>query len=281
MRRYWLAWPLLLVCPMLPVTAQRSGGVDVAVQSRQLWRGLERTRRATAVISGLGAWEEPLFALSGGMWSSVELLRSRTSDATIVGRDRWGVGEVDIYGQADALLHRRFSLTVGTVRYTFQGDEALGGHGSDDNTTELYARVNLDVFGVEQEFVWWRDVDRVRGSFLEHTLRRRLPLFPALIPPSLIASVTTGWSRSQHVDPERPAKDAHFQRAGFRYADVALTFTPLLRLPDLRVILDVATHYVVGRGDEPVAESDSPVDRTLWLEFRLRAPGVSPGGKGR
>lgn len=263
---------LLAFVPTL-CSAQITVGVDLAWRSQSLWRGLERTSRTVVQPAAFAGWTTERWSVAGGIWSSLEPFDPRGDDATVAGEP--GLGEVDYWLQGTVRRDRYTSLTVGAIAYGFRARSDSRGLSSEWNTRELYLRVEARALaGLEHELTLWQDVSRVRGTFAEYTVRRALPLFPVVLPPTVVVAGTAGWSANERA---MATEAGWFTRDGWRYADLSLGTTPVVSLGGTRAAIAGAIHYQFGRGDAPVPGGSPPLRREWWGSLTISVPATAPG----
>jgi hypothetical protein len=250
--------------------AQLTAGADLAWRTRGTWRGLDRVTHTVLQPAAYVALGQGVLQLATGAWANIEPLAARADEYTYVGRRRRGVGEVDVWAQGTLRRDRYTSFTAGIIAYTFHGDASTNGLSNANNTTELYLRGELRaLLGLEHELTYWRDVDRVRGGFAEYTVRRSLPLFPEVLPPTLVLAGTVGFS---HDEAANASESGYFARDGYRYTDVSVGTMPVLALGRLDVAVGGTLHYLAARNDQVAAGGSSPLPRAWWAELTISLP---------
>jgi hypothetical protein len=191
---------LLLLCALAsPVAAQVSATAGLTIADRYVFRGI--TRVNGWVLQPLAATEVALGSgtLTAAAWGNVELSRAGAGDLGDAGRDRRGLGELDVElsGGADV---GPFSLTAGWIRYTYHGDASRGGRGATANTSELFAAAAWRV-PLAPEVVVYHDVGDRRAVYAE--LAATLPVFASPEPrPAAIISLqpVAGWEAGPGAD---------------------------------------------------------------------------------
>lgn len=217
----------------------------------------------------IGALELPRTWIAAGAWANVELGSAAATEAADRGEP--GVG---IWSPWLQLGFRAGDLSAALqwVGYLHPADRppppgpAAARPPSRDgafDTHELGLDLRIEGDRVIPHLTWWRDLDRLDGSYLETGLALRLPLLPLDLaePPvsplfsSLRLDVTAGWSLGQHGDPTVPVRPANFGAAGFTHLELdastrALVAGRLAVAPGVRLQLRRPAAVGVADDDE-------------------------------
>ena len=239
--------PLLLGIPA-PLGAQALR-LDVAAANRHLWRGVNRTtgwvgQIQLATVAPLGPG-----ALAVGVFESRELSRAKAGELTEVGLGRKGLGERDWWLEYRTPVGSQ-EIFAGVTRYTFHGNQQLGGRSSGDNTTEvsLGAQSKLTYLSPALAVHW--DVEKVGGMYLEAS--GALPLLGWPFPPqvNVYLDAALGLSFGQGPDATHPEQLAYYAGDGFTHVVTGLSV-------DLRH----GQHFTAGLGARVQAGIDDEAHR--------------------
>ncbi|HET8623762.1 MAG TPA: hypothetical protein VFM14_09395 [Gemmatimonadales bacterium] len=181
---------------------------DLLVASKYVWRGVTRSEYPTLQAHGAVALRGGALRLAGGAFASLEPFGADADEHTLIGVGERGIGEADYWGEVSVELGE-VEVASGLLRYTFHGDDALGGRSSVVNTTELFARFDARGVSFSPSLAAWVDLEDVRGTYVE--LRAAAPLlgWPFQPPGFVTVDLELGLSLGQALDP------AAGQRANF------------------------------------------------------------------
>jgi hypothetical protein len=216
----------LLVLSLVAGVAQPLGAqalrADVIGANRYLWHGLNRTTKwvgqaQLAVLAPLGRG-----GMAAGVFETRELGRSGPGDLTEVGRGRKGLGERDWWVEYRRPIGSQ-ELFAGITRYTFHGDQQLGGRSPADNTTELSLGLLAKRTYLSPSLTAHWDVDRVQGLYLEAS--GALPLLVWPFPPQMnvYLDAEVGLSFGEGPDPAHPEHLAYYAGDGFTHFATGLS----------------------------------------------------------
>jgi len=257
-----------------PACGQVYLGLDAALTSPYVWRGVTRANGwvvqpecFTSVRTGDGF-------LSGGAWASYETpprqprrpvgsrpWPARARRAGLLGQASWSLGLM----QAE----------LGAIRYTFRGTAPTAGRTRVDNTTELY----MDVRAVSKYIVpgvaLWLDVDRVGGAYIEGSATVPLLANPLAAPfIALITRAALGYTLGQEVNVRDPAQGAYFARAGVTHVDFAMSGDLSLHPVGVATVLRIEGHtqFSADPATRPTTADPSDARRSvkLWAALALR-----------
>ena len=268
----------LLLCSLVPGTAlAQSGwilGGDAVVRSSSVWRGIPRTSRWVIQpdLFASAAWARS--SITGGWWSTIELVTADPADPTNVGLGQVWFGQNDLWVEV-AARSASADFTGGVTRYLF-ADGAFGQPADAVNTTELYATSRLTVGPLVPRLALWVDVDRVVGAYFETSVDLRVPVLPSYDPiVAVYLSALAGWSAGQEVNSQNPEEAAYFRDAGLTHLDFGLDVAVGRGQRYITVELHVLAAQDGGARSEPgpsgseswwmgVGFSDSVVLGALW-----------------
>lgn len=192
MTRAVLLASALLAAPAALV-AQVMAGADLTVNSDYVWRGLTRARAGAVQPALFVGHKGPAFVLSAGAWGSLEAWGAGSDDPTDAGFGADALAEVDYWAQVDwrTRMLATIDLSLGWTRYTFHGDPASGGRGSEWDSDEIFLGAKLsdlspvwsliglpDRLPLAVEISAFGDLGHVGGVYGEVALEADLPINP-------------------------------------------------------------------------------------------------------
>lgn len=194
-----------------PAAAQATIGVDAAVNSQYVWRGLTFSNKP---VLEPDVWLS-LSGFTAGAWANIDPAKcTGADDVCETGGARTGIAEIDYWLEYGRSLGTA-SVKVGWVAYTFNKDN-VGGIDNTFNTSEIYGSVSLGGMPVTPSLGIWYDIDNVKGAYLEGGLSYGLKASPAL---TITLAGKAGFSAGQEVSASDPG--ANFAKSGLSHADFA------------------------------------------------------------
>ncbi len=260
-----------------PALAQVTTGADLSTRSDYVWRGITLSNRMVAQPAAFVGYDFTPGILSAGAWASLEPFEPGEDDLTDAGRDGRVLAEVDYWIQYAQRLGSPYAVDValGFSGYTFHGDSASGGRGSEWNTQEFYGSVGVAGMLGPVSLSWsgWKDVGQIGGFYMELGTVLTLPVFPVGEPlGSLFLGGVAGFSWGQQVS-STTASD-YYQGEGLTHLDFSLAATPTFHIGSVPLVLFTAVHLQVGndgitkrRGQDPMTTSDV----FPWFELTVSA----------
>jgi len=193
---------------------------QVALASRQLWRGISRSSRPSLQSSAAVGWRNRSVGLATGAWSNVELGNGESSDRTIYGLGRAGLGELDWWASA-SVYDGHTAITAGVLRYTYHGRPARGGLDHGSNTTELWGTLDLrgELLSPRLDVFW--DIERIDGFYLAGSSAVPVLAWPFSPFSMVYLEGELGLNLGQRVHPGRPGS-GYFDDTGVTHARVSL-----------------------------------------------------------
>lgn len=248
-------------------------GLDAALSSPYVWRGITRANGWVAQPEAFLSVRVGRGFLSGGAWASYELGQAAPDDLSDLGPGGIGLAELNYWGQATWSLGL-MQAALGGIRYSFRGT-APSGRTSADNTTELYVDVRAISKYIVPGVALWVDVDRVRGAYVEGSATVPLLANPLAAPfIGLITRAAVGYTLGQEVNTGDPAEGAYFSRAGVTHVDLAVSTDVTLHPLRVPTVLRLEGHAQVSTDDATRPTSASPADAQrsvkLWAALALR-----------
>lgn len=248
-------------------------GLDAALSSSYVWRGVTRASGWVAQPEAFLSLKAGGGFLSGGAWASYELGQASPDDLSDLGPGGAGLAELNYWGQAAWSLGL-IQAAVGGIRYTFRGT-ALSGRTRVDNTTELYVDVRAISKYIVPGVVLWLDVDRVHGAYLEGSATVPLLANPLAAPfIGLITRAAVGYTLGQELNPGDSAHGAYFARAGVTHLDLAMSTDVTLHPLRVPTVLRLEGHVQASIDDatRPTTADLADARRSvkLWAALALR-----------
>lgn len=223
--------------------------LDPTIANRHLWRGVNRTTGWVGQIQLAAVVPLGPGALAAGVFENRELSRAGAGDLTEVGLGRKGLGERDWWLEYRTRVGSQ-EIFAGLTRYTFHGNQQLGGRSSADNTTEvsLGAQSKLTYLSPALALHW--DVEKVGGMYLEASGALPLLGWPFPPPVNVYLDAALGLSFGQGPDAAHPQHLAYYAGDGFTHVATGLSV-------DLRQ----GEHFTTGIGARVQAGIDDEAHR--------------------
>jgi len=263
----------------LPSTAcgQVYLGLDAAVSSPYVWRGVTRANGSVAQPEGFVSVKAGGGFLTGGAWASYELGHAGPDELSDLGPGQAGLAEVNYWGQA-TWSFGMMQAAVGGIRYTFRGTAPTAGRTRADNTTELFVDLRATSKYIVPGFALWLDADRVRGAYIEGSATVPLLANPLAAPfIGLITRAVLGYTLGQEVNTRDPSQGAYFARAGVTHLDLAVSTDVTLHPLRVTTVLRLEGHaqFSADNATRPINASPSDAGRSvkLWAALALRLSG--------
>ena len=250
---------VLLAFPA-PLGAQLTAGADLTLATDYVWRGLTRARAGAVQPALFAGHTGPAFVVSAGAWGSLEPWSAEPGDPTDAGVDADALAEVDYWAQVDWRIRKlaTLDLSLGWTRYTFHGDAAAGGRGSEWDSDEVYASAKLsdlsplwvilqlpDRLPLAIELSAAGDLGPVGGVYGELALEADLPVFPPGEPfGAILLRNTLGLSFDQRSGPS--GQPGYYDGNGPTHYDLSLATVLDFPLGAGRLTVHPAGHLQVG-----------------------------------
>ena len=202
----WLA--LLVLVAAMPAAAQVTIGVDAALNSQYVWRGLSYTNKPVIQpdlwLSAAG--------FTAGVWANVEPgAYTGAKDISENGSDGAGIAEIDgwiEYARASGNVNWKLGWTI----YTF--DTNNSGFTAFYDTHEFYGQASIGGLPFTPTLYAAYDVDKVKGLFLQPSISRAVKVSPAT---SITLTALAGISAGQEVNVNDAS--ANFAKSGLAHLD--------------------------------------------------------------
>jgi hypothetical protein len=261
----------LLVAPLIsqwhsgvtPLKAQTLRG-DLTAANRYIWRGINRTTTWVLQPGAAAAIPVGRGGLALGVFESRELGHADPEDLTEVGHGQKGLGERDWW-----LEYRRpvgsQEMFLGITRYTFHGDQALGGRSSAENTTEIGLGFKAKLTYPSPTLVAYWDVDQVKGLYLEASGAVPLFAFPYPPPLNVLLDAAVGLNFGEGPNPDHPEENAYYAGDGFTHFTLGLS-VDLQRTQNLT--FSTGARLLAGI-DENAKQGEGGQSHGLFLSFWL------------
>jgi hypothetical protein len=190
----------------------------------------------------------------------------RRGEITEVGVGEKGLGERDWWLEYRRPLGSQ-EIFLGFTRYTFHGDEQIGGRSSSNNTTELSFGFQSKLTYLAPTLAAYWDVDRVYGLYIEASGAVPLLAWPYPPPVSLVLDAALGLNLGEDPHPGHPEELAYYAEDGFTHFQLGLS-----------VDLHVAGSLTANGGarvhagiDDAAKIGTSGQSRSLFVTFWLGA----------
>ena len=257
-----------------PACAQVYLGLDAALTSPYVWRGVTRANGWVVQPECFMSVRAGDGFLSGGAWASDELRRASPGDLSDLGPGQRGLAELDYWGQASWSLGL-MQAALGAIRYTFRGTGPTAARTPVDNTTELYMDVRAISKYVVPGVALWLDVDRVGGAYIEGSATVPLLANPLAAPfITLMTRAALGYTLGQEVNIRDPAQGAYFARAGVTHVDLAVSGDLTLHPLGVPTVLRIEGHtqFSADPATRPTTADPSDARRSVkrWAALALR-----------
>src|SRR5439155_562988 len=227
-------------------------GLDAALSSPYVWRGITRANGWSAQPEGFLSVRAGGGFLSAGAWASYELGDAGLADLSDLGPGHAGLAELNYWGQANWSLGL-LQASLGGIRYTFRGTASTAGRTRADNTTELYVDLRGTSKYVVPGLALWLDVDRVQGAYVEGSVTVPVLANPLAAPfIVLITRAAVGYAVGQ--------EGAYFARAGVTHMDLAVSTDLTLRPLRVPTVLRFEGHVQFSTDDATRPSSARPSD---------------------
>jgi hypothetical protein len=248
-RRACCVLALLAAAAPSRAAAQTDVRADVIISNRHIWRGINRVSGWVGRLQGSGSVRLGPGAVGAGVSEIREVFGAAEGNPTEVGLDRHGLGERNWWAEYQ-FPAGPVTIGAGAVHYTYHGTAGLGGRSRNDNTTEVFATVELTRTYLSPAVTAFWDVDRTRGLYLEAS--GRLPILGWPFPPEVFGYLdgALGFSAGEDADPARPGELSYYADNGFTHAQVGLS-----------VDVKRTTHLALGGGVRFTAGIDERAKR--------------------
>ena len=258
-----------LACLAVPpaLVAQVSLGTSISLATPYVWRGLTRSNGWNFQPEAYLAIGIARGFLTAGGWANLEAGADSPGNLSGLGGNRPGFSEVDYWIQYARPLGE-MEGTLGAIRYTFPAEAASAPRTSDDNTTEIYAALQLTSTYLVPRLTAYLDVERVRGAYLEGAVTVPLLAYPFGNPVVFYASALTGYNLGQEMNPDRPEQGANFRNDGFTHFDLSIraTIRPVKSLP---FSMNIEPHWQLKVDQFTQRSSPEPGDAERHIQFWL------------
>ena len=222
-----------------PAAAQATIGLDAAVFSSYVWRGITYTNKPVLQPDAYVTIPLGKASVTAGGWANVDLGKyDGSSDISESGgSSAFNVAEFDWWGEI-GIPAGPATLTAGVTGYIFPNDV---GFTKDFNTIEVYGKAALSG-PLSPKVSAYYDVDKIKGLYVEGGVTHGFPIGPK----SLNLGALLGWTGGQEA---KAGELANFANSGLTHLDlsasIGLSAGPLSITPSVHGIFgfDDATHF--------------------------------------
>ncbi len=221
-----------------PAAAQTTVGVDAAVFSSYVWRGVTYTNKPVLQPDLYLTFPLGKASFTAGGWANVDLGKYDGSKdiSESGGASAFNLAEFDWWGEF-GIPAGPATLTLGATGYIFPNPKSCGCFNSDFNTIEAYGKVALSG-PLSPKLSVYYDVDKVKGLYAEGSVAHGFPLGPK----TLTLGALLGYNNGQSVDSD---KSFNFADDGFTHLDLSAS----LGLSAGSISITPSVHGVFGFDD--------------------------------
>lgn len=227
-----------------PAAAQATIGLDAAVFSSYVWRGVTYTNKPVLQPDAYVTIPLGKASVTAGGWANVDIGKYDDANNDISesgGTSGFNVAEFDWWGEI-GIPAGPATLTGGVTGYIFPNKNCGLCFTKASNTIEVYGKVALSG-PLNPKVSAYYDIDKVKGLYVEGGVTHGFPLGPK----TLNLGALVGWNNGQQVDPKD--KSFNFADNGLTHVDlsasVGLSAGPLSITPSIHGIFgfDDNTQY--------------------------------------
>lgn len=281
-RTRWLRLFSVASMSMSPTLAAQVGlGGDVTVPSRYVWRGVTRSQAVIVQPSLFLATGGSRDSLRAGVWTSLDVTRTRADQLSDRGPSRGGITEANVWIQYQR-EQGATTLALGAIDYRFRDDGPLAGRNREWNTTELYGSLQARGLRVAPRLDAWWDVDAVRGWYLEASAS--IPVLGNIEGAPFWAIYlrgAAGYSAGQERNRSRAEELAYFASPGLTH--VLLSASTNVGIPGLKdtpfsdnvaFMLDISAQINRDRATKITNAASPPTEKRIkaWITFSASIP---------
>ena len=201
-----------------PATAQVTVGVDAAVFSSYVWRGLSLTNKPvfepdvylTIPVGGA--------AFTAGGWANIDIGKYDDPNNDISesgGTSKFNFAEFDWWGEL-AIPVGKLTVTPGVTGYLYPNKNCGVCLMNNIKTVEIYTKLTLDA-PLSPKLNAYYDAKAVKGIYLEGSLAHSVQVTPAV---PLTIGALIGYSNAEGPNPKDISSD--FAKNGFTHLDLSL-----------------------------------------------------------
>ncbi len=212
-----------------PAAAQTTFGLDAAVFSSYVWRGVTYTNKPVFQPDAYLTIPVGKASITAGGWASVDIGKYDDASDDLSesgGESAFNLAEFDWWGEI-GIPAGPATITAGATGYIFPND---AGFTKDFNTIEVYGKVALSG-PLSPKVSAYYDVDKVKGLYVEGSVAHGIPLGAS----TLNLGALAGWTCDQVENSSKPSELFNFADKGITHLDLSaslgfsagpLTITP-------------------------------------------------------
>ncbi|MEO7475597.1 MAG: hypothetical protein ABIY46_09730 [Gemmatimonadales bacterium] len=248
-----------------PAAAQVTVGADFGLFSSYVWRGLSLTNKPVAEPDLYVSFPVGAASITLGGWANIDLGKYDDLDNDISqsgALSAFNFAEFDPYVEL-SYPAGKVTLTGGAIAYIYPNTVGsapnvndFGLATSDDNTVEIYGRLEVDS-PLNPHLSVYYDVDKIKGAYFEGGVSQSFPVSGTLgIELGALAGVSAGQGISDNAD-----ESSNFDDDGFTHLDLSAG----LPLTAGNVSITPVLHLVIA-GDDcvKIASPTKTHDTKLW-----------------
>ncbi len=235
-----------------PATAQTTFGLDAALFSSYVWRGLSLTNKPVLQPNAYLTIPLGSAGLTVGGWANIDIgSYDGADDISQGGGTSFNLSEFDPYAEIGVGVGKA-TLTVGGIGYLYPNPKSVPVN-SDINSVEVYGKIDLDV-PFSPGVAAFYDVDKVKGLYVEGYVSRGFPLGAAELTLGALGGISAGQG-------PKTGELNNFNDDGFTHldlsAEVGFSAGPFSITPTV--------HLIIGK-DEFVkfTNANSQSDAKIW-----------------
>lgn len=198
-----------------PVAAQATIGLDAAVFSSYVWRGITYTNKPVLQPDAYVTIPLGKASVTAGGWANIDLGKYDDPNNDLSesgGASAFNVAEFDWWGEI-GIPAGPATITAGVTGYIFPNDV---GFTKAANTVEVYGKVAFSG-PLSPKVSAYYDVDKIKGLYVEGGVTHGFPVGPK----TLNLGALVGWTGGQEINTSKPSELANFADNGLTHVDLS------------------------------------------------------------